>query len=109
MFRPFALSAMLAVCLTGVVAPAHAQQTSAPAAQAAGVFGQAVQLHDSGKYADAIPLFRQAITLGFQPVNQARFRLARALGALGGRRSSPGGTRDPGDRGLREYLRALDG
>jgi len=83
MFRPFALSAMLAVCLTGVVAPAHAQQTSAPAAQAAGVFGQAVQLHDSGKYADAIPLFRQAITLGFQPVNQARFRLARALARSG--------------------------
>jgi len=83
MSRLFLVPAILAVCLIGVVAPAHAQQTSAPAAQAAGVFGQAVQLHDSGKYADAIPLFRQAITLGFQPVNQARFRLARALARSG--------------------------
>ena len=83
MSRPFVVSAILAVCLIGVVTPVHAQQTGASAAQAAGVFGQAVQLHDSGKFADAVPLFRQAITLGFQPINQARFRLARALARAG--------------------------
>ena len=37
-----------------------------------------MQLHDAGKFADAIPLFKQAITLGYQPINQAHFRLARA-------------------------------
>ena len=44
---------------------------------------EAVKLHDSGKFAEAIPLFKQAIAQGFQPVNQARFRLARAYARAG--------------------------
>ncbi len=61
----------------------HAEQAGPPQSPAASVFAQAVQLHDSGKFADAIPLFREAIKLGFQPINQAHFRLARALARAG--------------------------
>jgi hypothetical protein len=53
-------------------------QASAPVAPASTVFTQAVQLHDAGHFAEAIPLFKQAIALGYQPINQAHFRLARA-------------------------------
>src|SRR6185503_18650730 len=60
-----------------------AQQTTATAPPASAAFAQAVQLHDSGKFADAIPLFKQAIKQGFQPINQAHFRLARALARSG--------------------------
>ena len=62
-----------------------AQQAAAPPASspAATTFAQAVQLHDSGKLAEAVPLFKQAIAEGFQPVNQARFRLARTYARLG--------------------------
>jgi thioredoxin-like negative regulator of GroEL len=42
-----------------------------------------VQLQDTGKIAEAIPLFTQAITLGYQPINQAHFRLARAYARAG--------------------------
>jgi hypothetical protein len=73
---------MVIALIACVVASARAQQTGTPAPSAA-AFARAVQLHDSGKYADAVPLFRQAITLGFQPTNQARFRLARALARSG--------------------------
>jgi tetratricopeptide (TPR) repeat protein len=62
---------------------ASAQQPAAPAGPAAAAFAQAVQLHDSGKFTDAIPLFKQAIAQGFQPINQARFRLARAYARAG--------------------------
>jgi tetratricopeptide (TPR) repeat protein len=63
--------------------PSHALQNSAQTGPAALVFNEAVKLHDSGKFAEAIPLFRQAIAQGFQPVNQARFRLARAYARAG--------------------------
>src|SRR5262245_6368866 len=53
-------------------------QASAPVSPASAAFTQAVQLHDAGQFAEAIPLFKQAVALGYQPINQARFRLARA-------------------------------
>lgn len=46
-------------------------------------FAEGVRLHDSGKPAEAIPLFKDAIAKGFQPVNQAHFRLARAYAKAG--------------------------
>ena len=58
-------------------------QTPAPATPAAAAFADAVKLHDAGKFADAIPLFQRAIALGYQPINQARFRLARAYARAG--------------------------
>jgi len=67
---------------------AGAQQTAAQAGPAAATFAQAVQLHDSGKFTDAIPLFKQAIAQGFQPVNQARVRLARAYARAGNAESA---------------------
>jgi hypothetical protein len=79
------MTIVLATVLS-VIAPsgdAHAQQAAAPASPAASAFAQAVQLHDSGKFTDAIPLFKQAIAQGFQPANQARFRLARAYARAG--------------------------
>jgi len=47
------------------------------------VFGLGVALHETGKYADAIESFTQAESLGFQPINQARFRKARAYAKAG--------------------------
>ena len=70
---------MLALLMLALV-PA---QVAAPATAATQTFNQAVKLHDSGQFTDAIPLFRQSIAEGFQPVNQARFRLARALARAG--------------------------
>jgi len=67
---------------------AGAQQPAVPAGPAAAAFAQAVQLHDSGKFTDAIPLFKQAIAQGFQPINQARFRLARAYARAGNAESA---------------------
>ena len=58
-------------------------QASAAATPAAAAFADAVKLHDAGKFADAIPLFQRAVALGFQPINQARFRLARAYARAG--------------------------
>ncbi len=76
--------ALLASCLiTGVVTRDQAPQAPPPTSPAAAAFAQAVQLHDSGKFADAIPLFKQAISLGYQPTNQAHFRLARAHARVG--------------------------
>ena len=62
-----------------------ARQAGAPPAAGAGAaaFTQAAELHDSGKFAEAVPLFKQAIAEGFQPINQAHFRLARAYARLG--------------------------
>ncbi len=47
------------------------------------VFGVGVALHETGKYADAIESFTQSELLGYQPVNQARFRKARAYAKAG--------------------------
>jgi hypothetical protein len=62
---------------------AMVSQTPAAASPAAAAFAEAVTLHDSGKFADAIPLFQRAVALGYQPIGQARFRLARALARAG--------------------------
>jgi tetratricopeptide (TPR) repeat protein len=77
-----AIGLTFCVC-AGEFVRAHAQQASAPATPAATVFAQAVQLHDSGKFVEAIPLFKRAVTLGYQPIFQARFRLARAYARAG--------------------------
>ena len=78
------LRMMLATALLFGALPAssYAQQGSGPSA-AAVAFNEAVTLHDGGKFDDAIPRFRDAIAQGFQPVNQARLRLARALARAG--------------------------
>ncbi len=68
------------VTLTSV---GFAAQQVAPVSPAGAAFAQGVQLHDGGKPADAIALFKQAIDLGYQPANQARFRLARAYARAG--------------------------
>ena len=79
---------MAAVILAGFVTCTStaliAQQAGSPAppSPAAAAFAQAVQLHDSGKFAEAVPLFKQAIAQGFQPINQAHFRLARTYARL---------------------------
>lgn len=74
------------LCIPGLViglilayAPRAFAQT--PAWQTA--FAEGVRLHDSGKPADAIALFKQAIADGFQPIFQARFRLVRAYAKAG--------------------------
>src|SRR5262245_65164317 len=78
--RPFLV--VLAAIMAFASVAVHAQQ-STPASPAAAAFAQGVQLHDGGSPADAIALFKQAIDLGYQPVNQARFRLARAYAKAG--------------------------
>ena len=47
------------------------------------VFGLGAALHETGKPAEAIPVFQRAQGLGYQPVNQVRFRLARAFAKVG--------------------------
>ena len=72
-------SAAVAVLITmGFAQPICAQGTAAQPAPALAAFSEGARLHDDGRPADAIPFFKQAIALGFQPVNQAHFRLARA-------------------------------
>ena len=69
-----------------VLAPVSAaarQATPPPVAQAATAFADAVKLHDGGKFVEAVPLFKKAIELGYQPINQAHFRLARTYARLG--------------------------
>jgi tetratricopeptide (TPR) repeat protein len=46
-------------------------------------FARGVALHDSGKYTEAIEALSQAEQLGYQPINQVRFRLARAYARAG--------------------------
>ena len=58
-------------------------QQPAPPARAASAFAEGVTLHDAGDFAGAIPRFQEAIAAGFQPANQARFRLARAYARAG--------------------------
>jgi hypothetical protein len=72
--RIAAVAALLAISFSASAGEGIAAQ--AQSAQAA--FSEGVRLHDGGHPADAIPLFEQAIAGGFQPINQARFRLARA-------------------------------
>lgn len=61
-----------------------AQATNVSAAtSASAAFARGVALADSGKSADAVPHFLTAIAQGFQPVNQAHFRLARAYAKAG--------------------------
>ena len=73
---------MFVTVATLVSVAVHAQQ-AAPVSPAAAAFAKAVQLHDGGNAAEAVALFKQAIDLGYQPVNQARFRLARAYAKSG--------------------------
>jgi len=73
----------LATAVISVKGQTAASQSPAPQSPGAASFAQAVKLHDSGKPAEAIPLLRQAITEGYQPINQARFRLARSLARTG--------------------------
>jgi hypothetical protein len=58
-------------------------QTAAQPSPAAAAFAEGVRLNDSGKPSEAIPFFKQAVSLGFQPIFQARFRLARAYAKAG--------------------------
>jgi hypothetical protein len=61
----------------------EAQAQSPTPSAAAATFAQAVQLQDAGNFAEALPLLKQAIAAGYQPVNPARFRLARAYARSG--------------------------
>lgn len=60
-----------------------AQQPTGNAGPGSVAFNQAVLLHDGGKFAEAIAQFKQAIAQGFQPNNQAHFRLARSYARAG--------------------------
>jgi tetratricopeptide (TPR) repeat protein len=64
--------------LTAFEALAKAEPSNPRAA-----FGLGAALHETGKPADAIPALVRARTLGYQPANQVRFRLARAYAKLG--------------------------
>ena len=78
-----ACASLIASLMTCTSTALIAQQAGSPAlTPAAAAFAQAVQLHDSGKFAEAVPLFKQSIAQGFQPVNQAHFRLARTYARL---------------------------
>ena len=46
-------------------------------------FGLGAALHETGRPAEAVPSLLRARTLGYQPANQTRFRLARAYAKLG--------------------------
>jgi tetratricopeptide (TPR) repeat protein len=49
------------------------------------VFGLGVALQENGRPGEAIPVLERARGLGYQPANQARFRVARAHAKLGDR------------------------
>lgn len=66
----------------GALVAYRALMTAEPANPRA-AFGLGVALHETGKYADAIGSFTQAELLGFQPLNQVRFRKARAFAKAG--------------------------
>jgi len=76
-------AAIAALIVMGFAHAISAQGSTAQPGPAQVAFTEGVRLHDGGQPADAIPLFKQAITLGFQPVNQARVRLARAYAMSG--------------------------
>ena len=71
-------AAVAALIAVGSARAISAQGAAAQPGAAPVPFTEGVRLHDGGRPADAIPLFKQAIAQGFQPVNQARVRLARA-------------------------------
>ena len=75
----------LALILTSVASTYAFQTPSQPSAQspAAAAFSQGVTLHDAGKFTEAIEAFTRAEQLGFQPINQARFRKARSYAKAG--------------------------
>jgi len=75
-----AVALLIAIGFAGAVS---AQGTAAQPGPAVTAFSEGVRLHDGGHPADAIPLFKQAVALGFQPINQAHFRLARAYAMSG--------------------------
>ena len=70
-----------AVMLVALGAPQSATAPQPSPAQTA--FSEGVRLHDGGKPADAIPFFKEAVAKGFQPINQAHFRLARSYARAG--------------------------
>ena len=80
LMRTAAVAALIAMGFSQAVS---AQGSAAQPAPAPAAFAEGVRLHDGGHTADAIPLFKQAIALGFQPINQAHFRLARAYAMSG--------------------------
>ena len=84
MGRTLVLTAAIAMLIAIALAPAiRGQGAAAQPGPAAAAFNEGARLHDGGHPADAIPLFKQAIALGFQPINQAHFRLARAYAISG--------------------------
>ena len=76
------VAAVLLIAI-GFAQAISAQGAAAQPSPAVTAFGEGVRLHDGGHPADAIPLFKQAIALGYQPINQAHFRLARAYAMSG--------------------------
>ena len=54
------------------------------------VFGLGASLHETGRPKEAIPVLQRAQTLGYQPVTQVRFRLARALARVGDKAAAIG-------------------
>ena len=64
--------------LAGFDALAKAEPSNPRAA-----FGLGAALHETGRPAEAIPALTRARTLGYQPANQTRFRLARAYAKVG--------------------------
>jgi hypothetical protein len=76
-------AAITAVIVLGMTPVRAAQGAPAQTSPQATAFSEGVRLHDGGRPADAIPLFKQAIAQGFQPINQAHFRLARAYALAG--------------------------
>ena len=84
MGRTLIHTAAIAMLIAIALAPAICGQgAAAQPGPAAAAFNEGARLHDGGHPADAIPLFKQAIALGFQPINQAHFRLARAYAISG--------------------------
>jgi len=76
-----AIAPVFALLCSLAAANSFAQSAAPPGAAAA--FAEAVQLQDAGKFGEAIPLLKRAIDAGYQPVNPARFRLARAYARAG--------------------------
>lgn len=83
MRNPLRPAAVVAAAVFAFGFSAHAQTSAPPTSPAGAAFAEGVRLHDSGKFAEAIPQFKQAIALGYLPANQARFRLARAYARSG--------------------------
>jgi hypothetical protein len=71
---------LIAACVAVLLIPVSAA-AQPPAAVAA--FNDGVAHHTAGRFAEAAAAFDRAATLGYQPVNQARLRQARALARLG--------------------------